>query len=158
MRILSFLIIFLNLSASYAFERMVTHGYPACIACHVSPNGGGLLTDYGRSLSKELLSTWGVSDVFARPAFSVKNTERVKIGGDVRGIQTYFKNSNVDQGRLFPMQQNVELGLNVGNAMLVGTLGTQEGPDTAPRRGQFLSERHYILWSPTPTSRVRVGK
>lgn len=150
-------IILFNFKA-LAFVQNVTHGYPSCIACHVSPNGGGLLTDYGRSLSKELMSTWGVSDSFARPFFGVKNRETVKFGGDLRSAQTYFKNNTRDEGKFFLMQQNVELGVKVDNVMFVGTLGTQQGPEGTPQRGQFLSERHYALWSPTPTSRVRVGK
>ena len=33
--------------------------YPRCTACHYSPSGGGLLTSYGRSLSREEISTFG---------------------------------------------------------------------------------------------------
>ena len=43
------------LNEAGAFAQNAVHGYPACIACHVSPNGGGLLTDYGRSLSRYIL-------------------------------------------------------------------------------------------------------
>jgi hypothetical protein len=35
--------------------------YSRCTACHFSPTGGGLLTPYGRSLSREELSTFGRS-------------------------------------------------------------------------------------------------
>ncbi|MGZ3694528.1 MAG: hypothetical protein ACXWQO_10135, partial [Bdellovibrionota bacterium] len=41
---------------AHAFAEMTTHGYTNCTACHISPNGGGTLTEYGRGLSKELLS------------------------------------------------------------------------------------------------------
>src|SRR6266850_1668051 len=33
--------------------------YARCTACHYSPTGGGLLTPYGRSLTREELSTLG---------------------------------------------------------------------------------------------------
>ena len=33
--------------------------YPRCTACHYSPSGGGLLTSYGRSLSREEISMFG---------------------------------------------------------------------------------------------------
>jgi len=39
--------------------------YPRCTACHYSPSGGGLLTPYGRSLSREELSTFGRRDATA---------------------------------------------------------------------------------------------
>ena len=35
--------------------------YARCANCHYSPTGGGLLTPYGRSLSREELSTFGKS-------------------------------------------------------------------------------------------------
>ena len=44
--------------AAQAFPDMIRHGYTNCTACHVSPSGGGVLNAYGRSLSKELISTW----------------------------------------------------------------------------------------------------
>lgn len=153
-----FFSIFIGTHSAQGFVQNVTHGYPACIACHVSPNGGGLLTDYGRSLSKELMSTWGVSETFAQPFFGLKNRETVKYGGDFRSIQTYLKNNTTDQGKFFNMQQNVEVGVKWDNVMFVGTAGLQQGPDNTPNRGQFLSERHYALWSPSPTGKLRVGK
>lgn len=154
-----FLLTLLYSPLAFSFAENVTHGYPACIACHVSPNGGGLLTDYGRSLSKELMSTWGVSDSFSEPFFgAVKNRETVKFGGDIRTIQTYLENNQVDRGELFPMQQNVEVGVKVDNVMFVGTAGLRQGPDRTPDRGTFLSERHYVLWQPSQTAKLRVGK
>ncbi len=159
LRIFTFIFASLLCQTSFGFVQNVTHGYPACIACHVSPNGGGLLTDYGRSLSKELMSTWGASDRFAQPYFGAfKNRETVKFGGDLRTIQTWLKNDNIDQGRAFPMQQNLEVGVKVDNVMLVTTAGLRQGPEGFPDRGTFLSERHYALWSPSPTSKLRVGK
>ncbi len=157
--IIPFLFVIFQSQSALAFVQNVTHGYPACIACHVSPNGGGLLTDYGRSLSKELMSTWGVSDSFAQPFFgAVKNRETVKFGGDLRSIQTWINNDQVEQGQFFPMQQNLEVGVKVDNVMFVGTAGVQQGPDSFPKRGQFISERHYALWSPSQTSKLRIGK
>ena len=141
-----------------AFVENTVHGYPSCIACHVAPNGGGLLTDYGRSLSKELMSTWGISDSFARPFFGVKNRDTVKFGGDIMTAQTYIENNNIDRGEFFVMQQNIEVGVKVDKVMFIATAGTQEGPEATPDRGQFLSERHYALWSPTQTSRIQIGK
>lgn len=143
----------------HSFIENVTHGYPACITCHVSPSGGGLLTDYGRALSNEVLSTWTASENFAQPLFgAVKNTENVQWGGDFRTIQTYLDNANVKKGQLFVMQQNVEVGVITGSVQFVATAGTQEGPKQMPGRGEFLSERHYVLWTPAENSRLRVGK
>jgi hypothetical protein len=59
LRRLGFSLLLLVSGRAMGFPDLIRHGYTNCIACHVSPNGGGVLTKYGRSLSKELLSTWG---------------------------------------------------------------------------------------------------
>lgn len=47
-------------AASAAAEPvLLSKQYPRCAACHYSPSGGGLLTPYGRSLSREEISTFG---------------------------------------------------------------------------------------------------
>src|ERR1700750_3042760 len=33
-----------------ATPNMIRLGYPPCASCHLSPQGGGLLTDYGRGI------------------------------------------------------------------------------------------------------------
>ncbi len=144
---------------AFCFVQMAVKGYPTCVACHVSPNGGGLLTDYGRGVSNAYMSTWSMGDAFAQPMFGlVKNSETVKYGGDLRAIQADVKNSTIDRGEFFLMQQNVELGVTIDNVTFVGTAGTLEAPDGTPKKGQFLSERHYAIWSPTMQSRLRIGK
>lgn len=158
-QLLIFTVFFISSFQAFAFVENVTHGYPACIACHVSPNGGGLLTDYGRSLSNELMSTWNTGDNFSEPFFgALKNKKTLKLGGDLRTIQTRVENNNIESGKLFPMQQNIEAGVKVDRLMFVGTAGVKQGPDYVPQRGTFLSERHYVLWTPNPTSRLRAGK
>ncbi len=45
----------------------LTKQYNRCTACHYSPVGGGLLTPYGRSLSRQELSTTGKGDPALQP-------------------------------------------------------------------------------------------
>jgi hypothetical protein len=146
-------------ASSNAYVETMTHGYQDCRACHVSPSGGGLLTDYGRSLSNELMSRWG-SEKSAEPLFgAIANTDNLKYGGDARAVQ-FYQHSNSDHvNEIFRMQQNVELGWHASkNVWLVGTVGTKEGPTHSPDQGTFLSERHYVLIQPTDHLTVRVGK
>lgn len=141
-----------------AFVENVTHGYQSCRACHMSPSGGGVLTEYGRSLSRELMSTWG-KEGFENAGFGlIKETEKFRVGGDVRAVQTYVDNYQVKSNRFFMMQQNVELAFKTGKAWIIGTLGTQEGPSGTPDRGTFLSERHYVLIDAAENVTVRLGK
>lgn len=47
--------------AAQAEPIFLSRQYTRCITCHYSPTGGGLLTPYGRSLSRQELSTAGRS-------------------------------------------------------------------------------------------------
>jgi hypothetical protein len=38
--------------AAYALPTMVRLGYPNCVSCHISPQGGGLLNAYGRGIDE----------------------------------------------------------------------------------------------------------
>lgn len=143
---------------SFGFVETLTHGYLNCMACHISPSGGGLLSDYGRSLSKEMMSTWGWKNS-EYPIFGLaRNTEKIKIGGDYRAVQTYFENSQIKQGKQFVMQRNIEVGLNHSKIWIVGTAGVQDGPAGTPMKGSFLSERHYLIWELDEDLRLRLGK
>ncbi len=65
--LVSFLAAALPLAAEPIF---LSRQYAQCTNCHYSPTGGGLLTPYGRSLSREELSTFGKS-----PGSTPKNRE-----------------------------------------------------------------------------------
>ena len=46
-------------SPAGAEPMFLSRQYARCVTCHYSPTGGGLLTPYGRSLTREELSTMG---------------------------------------------------------------------------------------------------
>jgi hypothetical protein len=63
-------------AASVGAEPMfLSKQYNRCTSCHYSPTGGGLLTPYGRSLSRQELSTTGRSDPSAPPPAKGKGEE-----------------------------------------------------------------------------------
>ncbi len=149
---------FLTTPVAEAFVENVTHGYTNCMACHVSPAGGNLLTDYGRSLSKELMSTWGWKDS-EKPLFgAIKNTKWIQVGGDYRRIQTHFENDRIERGSNFEMQRNLEFGIGTQELKVVAALGAQGGPEGTPDKSEFISERHYVLALISEGTYVRAGK
>lgn len=158
LRFFCFFTFYFASTQSFGFAENVTHGYVNCMACHISPAGGGLLNDYGRSLSKELMSTWGWNKS-EEPLFgAVQNLDWLKTGGDYRTIQTFLENNTAKEGRQFDMQKNIELAAQLQNLWFVGTAGSQEGPLGTPGKGDFISERHYILWSINDEIKLRAGK
>jgi hypothetical protein len=59
---LAALSLLLGASVLGAEPMFLSKQYSRCTSCHYSPTGGGLLTPYGRSLSRQELSTTGRSD------------------------------------------------------------------------------------------------
>ena len=112
MKTLLIFLIFLLSFKAHGFVENTVKGYANCTACHVSPNGGGVLTDYGRSLSSELMSTWKVAKGFENPFYgAVKNTENIKFGGQYRTIQVFAENDQVNVKKQFTMQSNLEFAV-----------------------------------------------
>ncbi len=69
-------------SGADAEPIFLSRQYTRCITCHYSPTGGGLLTRYGRSLSREELSTTGRS----QPGHPAGNEEGFLWGAFGKGL------------------------------------------------------------------------
>jgi len=112
---------------SHAFPEMVRHGYSNCITCHVSPNGGGIVTPYGRALSQEILSAGGTKDWESKFAYGAVDLPKwLQLGGDVRVLQTHLDTPNIRLGKLILMQADFEAAVNYSGVFVAGTIGTQQ--------------------------------
>lgn len=102
---------------AHAFPEMVRDHYVNCNACHVNPNGGALLTDYGRGMSGEVLSTWhygnegGLLHGFFDPE---KFPKWLNLGGDLRALQLHHETKDVKEGRYILMQSRLEAAVTAG--------------------------------------------
>ncbi len=158
-RVLSGLLIFAAALSAQAFPEMIRLGYVNCTACHVSPNGGRLLTDYGRSISSEALSTWGApKEELPGHGFLSEPPAWLKVGGDVRWIQTYVDNAQATATSAFLMQADFDFGLNFGKFWYMQSLGVQGGPEGTPGKGEFVAHTYYAQYNPTEESYTRAGK
>ncbi len=142
-----------------AFPEMVRHGYVNCTACHVSPSGGGVLTDYGRVLSKELLSTWTINKTIDEND-STYAPFRLNLGGDIRVVQTYLDTPAVREGRPILMQTDVEAALSYLNKVyLVATAGIVDKAVTPPdEEYKFISRRHFLNYRHLDKLSFRLGR
>jgi hypothetical protein len=108
--------------------------YARCTTCHYSPTGGGLLTPYGRSLSRQEISTTGRS----APAQQEQGTEQdflfgllgAKPGPVDVGIELRPAHLNVDFGgqstsRDFFMTADILAAYRAGGWTLYGELGRE---------------------------------
>ena len=121
-----FLIIIFSLKL-YAFPENVRHGYLACTACHVSPSGGGVLTPYGRSLSAELMSTWGTSKT-AGFFFSDNENENMnptwwRANVFLSAVQTRKDTSTFEKAQFIPMQADLQTGVDTEKFAVIVSAG-----------------------------------
>jgi hypothetical protein len=122
---------------------------PWCGSCHVSPGGGGLLTEQGRDEAASSLSRGGDGRVFHG---AIDVPEWLLLGGDFR-VAGLVKDDARATERLelaaFPMQADLRFGARFGSVALVanaGLRGSTRGYDDSPR-SYVVSTEHYALWS-----------
>lgn len=145
---------------AFSFPEMIRHGYVNCISCHVSPAGGGILTQYGRELSKELLSTWSKDgeQEFLYGALK-KRPEWLNLGGDIRNLVLYRETPSIKEGRDIQMQADLETAIAISKVIVVATFGYKEPPPNNPKGAEpFISRRHYINYRPTDELSFRAGR
>lgn len=139
-----------------AFPEMTRFQYNNCTACHVSPSGGGLLTSYGRSLSSEVLSTWGSEKEagFLHGAIDRDSLEKwILIGGDLRAVQVHKENAATKTGRFIKMQADLSVGIVREQWTLVGVFGSIEGESWAP-----TGTSYYGSYKPRDELSLRAGR
>jgi len=86
-RVWGALVLLLGARGAGAEPMFLSKQYNRCTSCHYSATGGGLLTPYGRSLSRQELSTTGRADPSAPPPAKGKGEESFLWGalGDTLG-------------------------------------------------------------------------
>jgi hypothetical protein len=146
---------------AWAFPEMVRHGYVNCTACHVSPAGGGLLTAYGRELSRELLSTWGQGEANAKDSGFAHQfnelPEGLHLGGDIRAAQLYRDTSTFRSGKFFFMQGDLEAGVVKDKWAVVASAGLKPA-EKGKEFGELISRSHYALYRLSDELTLRGGR
>ncbi len=120
-----------------SFPDMIRHGYVSCASCHATSTGGGLLTGYGRSLSKELISTWGRSGeeeighgLFGPLGEKLQESGGL-VGGDVRYLNYGREDDRVRSREGFLMQAQLRLGYQKDGILVALAAGKIENPRTS---------------------------
>ncbi len=168
-----FFVLLISLSAirAAAFPEMFRHGYTHCTACHTNITGGGLLNEYGRSLSAEIISQ---KTLFGRSSAEgdekylsglVDLPEGYLFGGDIRLLQTFVENKSASRGRFLIMQLALDFSVQVKSwARAFVSVGRVEPRKPEPTASDFItSPQHgveFMLSPPDADERttLRVGK
>ena len=134
--------------------------YARCTTCHFSPTGGGLLTPYGRSLSREELSTFGKSRggspgrehefLYGAAGDALGD---LSVGIDLRPAHLEVERAGVEEGRNFLMNAEVAAALRRGRWTAYGQLGRQPRGDD-PRITSF---EHWLAFQPSRVG-ARAGR
>ncbi|HSD91219.1 MAG TPA: hypothetical protein VLB44_27035, partial [Kofleriaceae bacterium] len=142
------------------------HAYPqfelskdqSCAGCHISPTGGGLLSENGMTIA-ESISKFGTAPEFLYGA--VKTPDWIAVGGDFRGAYGYLQ---APQRYLigFPMQGDLYGNFSKSNFSLQITAGFRPTEYNNETWTHVWSREHYLMWQSEPGAHegvfVRVGR
>lgn len=142
---------FLTSISALAYPENVRHGYASCNSCHVSPTGGGVLTNYGRKASGEFLTTWGEEDENDFAWGAIQLPDWLAVGGDIRHLSYKQKiNDDTYERRLF-MQKEAEVAVK-----LPGKLWIDFSRGTYDKFEQ--TQRAWLMWNASDNFYARAGK
>lgn len=142
------------------FPELTRYQYNNCIACHVSPSGGGVLTPYGRKLSQEVLSTWGTEKETGLLQGLLDSETQEKLdkyflaGGDLRSVQFHHEDQNVKEGRFIKMQSDLSLGFVNETWAVIAKIGAWLKQDVWVGNATTF----YGMWKPKEELSVRIGR
>ena len=134
-----------------------------CAGCHVSPAGGGLLTENGYSVAETQAQ---LTDSSAFMYGLVKLPGWLAIGGDLRSSTGYFRSP--DAGFAFiPMQGDLYVSASAKGFTLHVTAGARPAQwnglgNTPAIIDRFWSREHYVMWQQEENGHdglfIRVGR
>ncbi len=162
--LLSFVVVALASAATRAPAEPIflARQYTRCTTCHFSPTGGGLLTPYGRSLSREELSTTGKSRAppasGSAPAAGWDLSENrfgpVSAGIEVRPAHLDVRFEGGSVTRDFLMTADVIAAYRVNEWTVYGELGRQPRLDGT----KIDSYEYWVAHQAEKGLGVRVGR
>ena len=141
--------------------------YPRCTACHYSAAGGGLLTPYGRSLSREEISTFGRQATSGVPAAGTTTGEEGFLFGALGsesplqlGLDVRPSHLDIDvpgrtiADRNFLMNLDLQAAWRQDRWTAYGAIGRAPGSGD----GEPVSYEHWVAYQVTDGVTVRGGR
>jgi hypothetical protein len=153
------LVLALASGSARAYPQFQLSRGETCTGCHVSPAGGGLLTENGLAVS-EAISRWGAAPEFFYG--KVPTPDWLVLGGDLRGAAGYMSTPE-DVTAAFPMQIEAYGHATFGSGFsLYADLGLRPTQVGSASTTFAWSREHYLMWQDQPGEAgglyVRVGR
>ncbi len=153
-----FILVFFYLNPAFSFPEMIRHGYNNCTVCHFSPTGGGILTEYGRELSREILSHISKENEEKFLYNLIRPPQWLNLGGDIRALQLYRDTPSVREAKFILMQADLEAALTYKKFSVAGTVGRKKAVKASSFTDHFISRRHFLLFQATDEFGIRGGR
>jgi len=144
-----------TIAATLGVTAGTARGYPqfqmsrdqTCTGCHVSPAGGGLLTENGLTTA-EAISQWGTApELFYN---KIPRPSWLALGGDLRGASGYVATPE-QLLAAFPMQAELYGHATFGGGVsLYADLGARVSEVGKETTTFAWSREHYLMWQQKP--------
>jgi hypothetical protein len=151
-------IVLVGTGRAHAYPQFELSKDQSCAGCHISPTGGGLLSENGMTIA-ESISAFGTAPEFMYG--KVKTPDWLALGGDFRGAYGYLQ---APQRYLvgFPMQGDLYGVATKSNFSLHVTAGLRPVEFGNENATHVWSREHYVMWRQDPSSPygmyVRAGR
>lgn len=142
----------------YAFPELVRHGYVNCTSCHISPNGGGALTPYGRTLAEDVLSTWHRENEGQVLYNAITLPQWLILSGDFRAMQSMRDTPTARDKQFIVMQGDLEAVGSYDRFSLLATIGKSEKQNAKNAEEALVSHRHFLMYRPNDELFFRLGR
>jgi hypothetical protein len=153
MRALLVLAIVFASARAYAYPQFELSKDQSCSGCHISPSGGGLLSENGM-VTAETISKFGTAPEFMYG--KLKTPEWLAVGGDFRGAYGYLQ---APQRYLvgFPMQAELYGNGTFGPISVYVNVGARPAEEDNENATRVWSREHYVRWEQDPSTHIGVG-
>ena len=132
--------------AAHAYPQFQLSRDQTCTSCHLSPAGGGLLSENGLSTAETVSQLGGAPELFHG---KLPTPDWLVLGGDLRGAAGYMKTPE-NALAAFPMQIDVYAQATAGHLSLHVTAGPRPERVGAGAATYFWSREHYVQWQQHP--------
>jgi hypothetical protein len=157
-RLLVMLLLVCGANVAHAYPQFQLAKDQTCSGCHLSPAGGGLLSDNGLAVADSM------SELGTAPEFfynKVKPPSWLVLGGDLRGAAGYVRQPQ-NEADAFPMQAEVYARAIFGAFSVHVTAGIRDPEHDDAAETIVWSREHYLQWQSDAGSStgvfIRVGR